>query len=87
MTYGVTERFEDLSAKLPRRIQKQAVQKLELWADQPQYPSLHFKKIRGSTWSIRISRAYGILGRRSDDHVLWTWIGTPSDYERETGRL
>jgi hypothetical protein len=55
-----------------------------LWADNPFYPSLHFKCIDGSEgiWSVRVTRSHRALGIMEGDTVTWFWIGNHDDYER-----
>jgi hypothetical protein len=55
-----------------------------LLKNNPQHPSLHFKKV-GRFWSARIGLFYRTLGVDVPDGVLWFWIGTHSDYDRLLG--
>jgi hypothetical protein len=69
-------------ALLPRDVQDAARQKHRLWLENPFHPSLSFKELAPSLWSVRINRQYRALGRRRADLVVWFWIGTPADYDR-----
>jgi hypothetical protein len=55
-----------------------------LWADNPFYPSLHFKCINNQEdiWSVRVTRSHRALGVMSGDTVTWFWIGDHDEYER-----
>ncbi len=46
------------------------------------HPSLHFKKIGGSKWSVRIGIYYRTIGKFEGDSFVWDWIGTHADYDR-----
>jgi hypothetical protein len=54
-----------------------------LWAENPFYPSLHFKCINNKEdiWSVRVTRSYRALGVMSGDTVTWFWIGDHDEYE------
>ena len=47
----------------------------------PTHPSLQFKRI-GALWSVRVGRDYRALGKESDQHIVWFWIGSHSDYDK-----
>ncbi len=36
-------------------------------------------------FSIQATEHYCALGRRTDDKVIWVWIGTHADYDRLVG--
>jgi hypothetical protein len=54
-----------------------------LWAENPFYPSLHFKCINNKEdiWSVRVTRSHRALGVMSRDTVTWFWIGDHDEYE------
>jgi hypothetical protein len=52
----------------------------ELLKQNPQHPSLHFKKV-GRFWSVRVGLRYRALAVPVDDGMLWFWIGTHADYD------
>lgn len=66
---------------LPEEIQVQADKNFELLKENPNHPSLHFKKV-GKFWSVRVSLEYRALGTDVDDGILWFWIGIHPEYER-----
>ena len=54
-----------------------------LWLDDPFYPSLHFKKLKGDLWSVRIGNHYRATGYfLSSDTFVWIWIGTHEEYNK-----
>jgi hypothetical protein len=55
----------------------------QLFAENPDHPSLRFKKLQGSNdiWSVRISDKYRAVGVRSGDTIEWIWIGTHNDFD------
>jgi mRNA-degrading endonuclease RelE of RelBE toxin-antitoxin system len=55
----------------------------QLFAENPNHPSLRFKKLQGSdrVWSIRISEQYRAVGVRSGDTIEWSWIGTHNEFD------
>lgn len=49
---------------------------------EPFHPSLHFKKIGGGKWSIRLGIDYRAIGIFQDGVFVWDWIGSHSEYNR-----
>ena len=47
---------------LPLAVQQLARKSFMLWLDDPFYPSLHFKKLRGELWSVRVGHHYRAAG-------------------------
>jgi len=56
-----------------------------LLRDNPDHPSLHFKKI-GAFWSVRVDDAHRALAVVDDEDLIWVWIGSPDEYERLISR-
>ncbi len=71
--------FWELYNKLPKRIRKIADKNFKLLKENPDHPSLHFKKV-GRFWSVRISKRYRALSVETSEGLVWFWIGTHSDY-------
>ncbi len=67
MTSRATRRFWKLYQELPEHIQRLAVKNYRLWRDNPQHPSLDFKKLAGRSerFSIRVGDHYRALGIKS----------------------
>lgn len=55
----------------------------QLFAENPDHPSLRFKKLQGggNIWSVRISGQYRAVGVRSGDTMEWIWIGTHNEFD------
>jgi hypothetical protein len=64
-----------------RRLADQAFRHLER---DPQYPSLHLKKV-GRFWSARVGAGYRVLAVEGADGLVWFWIGTHAEYDRLIG--
>lgn len=79
-----TRRFWNLFYALPDDIQELAVKNYKLWRQDPNHPSLHFRRLKGSEdrFTIRIGTHYRALGRLSSGTVTWVWIGTHSEYDK-----
>ena len=59
----------------------------KLFADNPDHPSLRFKKLGGydDVWSVRINEQYRAVAERSGDTVVWVWIGSHNDFDNLFG--
>ncbi len=69
---------------LPEDIRKLADQAYEHLKQDPQDPSLHFKKV-GRFWSARVGGSYRAVAVEGADGFIWFWIGTHADYEKLLG--
>ena len=69
--------------KLRKDVRQQARKAYKLFKENPQHPSLNFKRIHPTQpiYSVRISRNYRTVGVRSDDIIIWFWIGSHDDYD------
>jgi len=52
-----------------------------IWSSNPFHPSLHFKKVGGDKWSVRVGLQYRCIGRFEGGKVIWLWIGSHADYD------
>ncbi len=68
--------------RLPVSIRQLARKSYRLWCENPNHPSLHFKKVGQHTWSARIGRDYRVLAAPVVDGYVWFWIGRHAEYER-----
>jgi hypothetical protein len=75
-------RFQPLFDALPAEVRAAAGKSFALLKQDPKHPSLHFKRIQGDLWSVRIGRNYRALAVEGHDRFQWFWIGTHSDYDR-----
>jgi len=79
-----TERFRKLYSDLPKDIRKLAREAYKKFMDDPQHPSLQFKKVYTSQniFSARVNIDYRVLGVRDADEIVWFWIGSHADYDK-----
>ena len=82
-----TRRFWTLFHALPLSVQKLAAKNYGLWRQDPNHPSLHFRRLKGKEngFTIRVGDHYRALGRVDAETVTWVWIGTHGEYDRLTG--
>jgi hypothetical protein len=66
---------------LPAPIRDLADKAFQLLKENPQHPSLHFKKV-GRFWSARVSLNYRTIGVDAPDGIVWFWIGTHAEYDK-----
>ncbi|OGQ94561.1 MAG: hypothetical protein A2521_05175 [Deltaproteobacteria bacterium RIFOXYD12_FULL_57_12] len=83
MKSSTTDRFWKCYAVLPKDIRRQAREAYELFAKDPYYPSLHFKRIHSTRpiFSARISTNYRAVGVVEGDEITWFWVGSHADYD------
>ena len=74
----------DLFNALPADIQKLAVKNYQLWRSNPHHPSLHFRRLQGSTdrFSVRVGVHNRALGRLQANTI---GMGLDRWYDRLTG--
>ena len=84
MISKTTASFRDAIAKLPKDIRRRAKDAYKLFDDDPNHPSLRFKKVhaRESVYSARISLDYRALGVLDGDVIVWFWVGSHAEYEK-----
>ena len=70
---------------LPADIRSRADKQFALLKDNPQHPSLQFKKIGNRSgqeiWSVRVTLKYRALAVKLADEFVWFWIGEHNVYE------
>lgn len=81
MKSRTTDRFRKLFAGLPQEIQRSAKKCYLLWKENPDHPSLHFKKI-GELYCVRIADRWRVLGFMKDQTYIWFWIGSHEEYNK-----
>jgi hypothetical protein len=72
-------------ASLAPDIKEKARKTYRLWQENPNHPSLHFKKVGKNLWSVRITLDYRALALKKEDNYYWIWIGTHHEYEMLLG--
>ena len=73
-----TERFKKDLKHLPHDIQERVGKALEILIENPQYPSLHIKKMESVSdiWEIRVTDNYRITFQFVREGVLLRRVGT-----------
>ena len=84
MKSRTTSRFREAFANLPEPIKDQARQAYKRFENNPDHPSLRFKKVHETDpiYSVRVGLKYRAVGIRTDDEMVWFWIGIHADYDR-----
>jgi hypothetical protein len=64
-------------------VQQQAREAYALFVQNPDHPSLRFKKLGGSKdrWSVKISEQYRAVGIRDGESIRWLWIGSHNEFD------
>ena len=89
MTSRTTERFRKALQGLPRSVRNQARSAYRRFQENPHHPSLRLKQVHPvqPVFAVRVSREYRALGVRTDDVMIWFWIGSHSEYDLILKRL
>lgn len=84
MNSRTTQRFRQLFAALPGRVQRQGRAAYRLFRQNSAHPSLHFKRVRSDPplYSARIGISYRAVGLLDDGTVIWFWIGSHARYDQ-----
>lgn len=80
MRHVASPAFWEAYAGLPDNVRALADKNYALLKENPQHPSLHFKKI-GRYWSVRVGLRHRALAVESGDDLIWFWIGSHADYD------
>jgi plasmid maintenance system killer protein len=80
----ITESFRALLSELPINIQERANDAYLQFQQNPNHPSLRFKKVHSDLpiYSVRITKNYRAVGQLEGDAVIWFWIGSHKEYDR-----
>lgn len=81
MKHYASARFRALYLALPGEVRALADKNYHLLKNDPQHPSLHFKRL-GNLWSVRVGKYYRALGTDVDEGILWVWIGSHAEYDK-----
>ena len=85
MTYRATAGFWQRFESLPETVRALARKNYRLLEADPRHPSLHFKKLRGTSpllWSVRVGHDHRALAVERDGDLFWFWIGSHSEYDK-----
>jgi mRNA-degrading endonuclease RelE of RelBE toxin-antitoxin system len=79
----ITPQFRQMFGNLPKQIQEQTRRAYHQFKQNPNYPSLRFKKVHPKLpiYSVRINRDYRVVGQLDEDTVIWFWVGSHAEYE------
>ena len=68
---------------LPSHVKQQARSAYTLFQDNPNHPSLNFKRVgqRRPVYSVRVSAGYRALGVMEQNDIIWFWIGSHQEYD------
>jgi hypothetical protein len=85
----ITKSFRALLSELPINIQEKANDAYLQFQQNPNHPSLHFKKVHSvlPIYSARITKNYRAVGQLDGDVAIWFWIGSHKEYERLLSQL
>ena len=80
----ISEDFIKCFNNLPGRIKERARKCYMLWRDNPNHPSLEFKRVsrKQPVYSARIGLGWRTLCIKKDNYVIWFWIGSHADYDK-----
>lgn len=87
MTSLVRPSFWRAYAALDPRVRRAAREAYQLFAKNPDHPSLRFKKLQGyeNVWSVRINEQFPAVGERDGDSIAWAWIGSHNEFDNRFG--
>ncbi|WP_341735253.1 hypothetical protein [Microcoleus sp. CAWBG640] len=89
MKSSVTRSFRTRLESLPASVQEQADKAYALWQENPDHPSLQFKRVsqKQPIYSARVSINYRVLGLLEADRIYWYWIGAHDEYDELLKRM
>ncbi len=75
--------------ELPSHVQAQARRAYQLWLQDPQHPSLRFKRIHDKLpiYSVRVGLGWRAVGVQQGEIMIWYWIGSHAEYDRLIKKL
>ena len=89
MKSRTTAEFRKSFAALPKQVQEQTREAYRQFKENPNYPSLRFKKVHPELpiYSARISNNYRAVGQLDGDTAIWFWVGSHAEYDRLLSQL
>ena len=84
MNSYLTEDFFACFRRLPHNVKEKARKNYRLWRQNPNHPSLQFKRVHPTEpiYSVRVGIGWRALGLREDDEIYWFWIGSHAEYDK-----
>jgi hypothetical protein len=80
MRHFASPKFWEAYESLPEKVRELADKSFRLLKQNPQHPSLHFKRV-GRLWLVRVGLHYRALAVPVDADLVWFWIGSHADYD------
>jgi hypothetical protein len=80
MRHFASRAFWEAYNKLPEHVRALADKNYALLKENPQHPSLQFKKV-GRFWSVRVGLRHRALAVETDGDLVWFWIGSHANYD------
>jgi len=80
MKHYTHPKFWQYYNRLPAEVRNLADKNFELLKQNPNHPSLHFKRI-GRFWSVRVGLKYRALAVEGNAGLVWFWIGPHGAYD------
>jgi len=79
-----TKRFRKAFSGLPEEVCDQAKRVYRKFRQDPWHPSLRFKQVHPTIpiYSARVAKGYRVVGQRTENGMVWFWIGSHSDYDK-----
>jgi hypothetical protein len=70
-------------------VQRKAEAAYRLWLQDPFNSSLQFKQVHSvkPIYSVRVGIGWRAVGTKSDDAVVWFWIGSHAEYDNLLSQL
>ena len=89
MNSKTTRRFRQMLATLPSDIRRQAREAYRLFRQNPNHPSLRFKKVHNTEpiYSARINIDYRAVGVLDGNEIVWFLIGPHAEYDKLLSRF
>lgn len=70
--------------RLPQNVKEKARKNYRLWKENPNHPSLQFKRVHPTEliYSVRVGIGWRALGLWENDDIYWFWIGSHAEYDK-----
>lgn len=84
MNSRATKQFWAEYYKLPKHVQRQAIEAYRIFEANSRHPGLHFKQVISEppTYSVRVGIGYRALGVVDEDTIVWFWLGPHAEYDK-----
>jgi len=80
MRHFASRAFWEAYGRLPEPVRSLAEKNYALLKENPQHPSLQFKRV-GRFCSVGVGLRYRALATDADGDLVWFWIGSHADYD------